>query len=72
MKKFPNVTFHKVKYYVNGLPARVKATRLLQKLYIKISTLADCEALEDRPSRLAVWAQTWLLNCSAIKCVVLK
>ena len=42
------------------------------KLYSNISTLADCEALQDDLSRLAAWQKTWLLNYYATKCVVLK
>ena len=42
------------------------------KLYSNISTLADCEAVQDGLYKLAVWSKMWLLNFNATKCVVLK
>ena len=62
--------------YVNDLLDSVKAmTKIFAddtKLCSNISTLADCEALQDDLNKLAVWTKTWLLNFNATKCVVLK
>ena len=59
--------------YVNDLPDSVKATAKMfaddTKLYSNISTLSDCEALQDDLNKLAVLLKKWLLN---FKCVVLK
>ena len=63
-------------FYANDLPNSVKAMAKMfgdnTKLYSNISTLADCEALQDDLNKLAVWAKIWLLNFNATKCVVLK
>ena len=63
-------------FYVNNLPDSVKATAKMfadnTELYSNISTLADCEVLQDDLSKLAVWSKTWLLNINTTKCVVLK
>ena len=63
-------------FYANDLPNLVKAMAKMfgdnTKLYSNISTLADCEALQDDLNKLAVWAKIWLLNFNATKCVVLK
>ena len=45
--------------YVNDLPDSVKATAKMfaddTKLYLNVSTLADCEALQNDLNKLAVW-----------------
>ena len=45
--------------YVNDLPDSVKATAKMfaddTKLYSTISTLADCETLQDDLNKLVVW-----------------
>ena len=52
--------------FVDDLLDSVKATAKMfaedTKLYSNISTLADCEALQDDLNKLAVWSKTWLLN----------
>ena len=57
--------------YVDDLSDSVKATAKRfaddTKLYSNISTLADCEVLQDDLNKLAVWSKTWPLSFSATK-----
>ena len=42
------------------------------KVYNKIKSLSDCEALQEDLNRLSNWSDTWLIKFNESKCVVLK
>ena len=62
--------------YVNDIPDSLMATAKMfaddTKVYNKIKSLSDCEALQEDLNRLSNWSDTWLIKFNESKCVVLK
>ena len=62
--------------YVNDLPESVLSTAKMfaddTKIYNNISSLSDCELLQQDLNSLSAWSKLWLLRFNETKCVVLK
>ena len=58
--------------YINNLPnhltTRVKLYADNALLYSPVSTIADCQNLQEDLDRLVQWADTWQMNFNLAKC----
>ena len=62
--------------YINDLPnhltTRVKLYAEDVLLYSPVSTVADCQNLQEDLDRLVQWAETWQMNFNLTKCEMIR